>query len=212
MGARRMDAAAWDARYAATELLWGSAPNRFVAAEIDGLAVGRALDLACGEGRNAIHLATLGWHVVGADFSATAVERAGRLAEHAGVADRTTFVVADAVAGPLPAGPFDLVLLAYLQLPAQRRRTALHRAADLLAPGATLLVVAHDSANLTEGVGGPQDPAVLYTADDVTADLADRAELSVDAARRVHRPVPTPAGERTAVDALVRLRRRVGRG
>ena len=52
-----MDAKAWDARYAATELVWSLTPNQFVAAELADLPPGRALDLAAGEGRNAIWLA-----------------------------------------------------------------------------------------------------------------------------------------------------------
>jgi SAM-dependent methyltransferase len=201
------DAAAWDERYAANELVWGADPNRFVAQELAALPPGRALDVACGEGRNAIWLATLGWRAVGVDFSATGIERARRLAVQAGVAERAEFVVADAVSGPLPDGPFDAVVVAYLHLPAEQRRNALRLAAGALAPGGTLVVVAHDSANLTEGVGGPQDPAVLFTAQDVTADLADLSELVVDKAECVRRPVPTPDGERVALDVLVRAHR-----
>jgi hypothetical protein len=73
-----------------------------------------------------------------------------------------------------------------------------------------LLVVAHDSTNLMDGVGGPQDAAVLYTPDDVVADLAGLAGpagLVVERAERVHRPVSTPDGERSAIDLLVRARR-----
>jgi SAM-dependent methyltransferase len=201
-----MDAAAWDVRYADAELVWGSEPNRFVAAELDGLPPGRALDVACGEGRNAIWLAGRGWQTTGVDFSAAAVDRARRLAAEAGVAARTEFVVGDVVTGPLPSGGFDVVVVAYLQLPAGERRAALRHAAQALAAGGTLLVVAHDATNLTDGTGGPQDAAVLYTAEDVVADL-DGIPLVVDRAERVRRPVQTPDGERQAIDALVRARR-----
>lgn len=201
-----MDAAAWDARYAGAELVWGSEPNRFVAAELEALPPGRALDVACGEGRNTIWLATRGWQVTGVDFSVAAVDRARRLAADAGVEGRTEFVVGDVITGPLPSGGFDVVVVAYLQLPAGDRRAALRHAAEALAPGGTLLVVAHDTTNLTDGVGGPPDPAVLYTADDVLADL-DGLPLVVDKAERVTRAVQTSDGERHAVDALVRVRR-----
>jgi ubiquinone/menaquinone biosynthesis C-methylase UbiE len=197
-----MDAAGWDERYAGSELVWGSGPNTFVAAELEGLAPGRALDVACGEGRNAIWLATRGWHATGVDFSATGIARARQLAAEAGVGEGTEFVVGDVVTGPLPPGPFDAVVVAYLQLPAEQRRAALRLAAQALAAGGVLLVVAHDSSNLTEGVGGPQDERVLYTAEDVVADLADLPDLVVERAERVERPV----GDRVALDALVRLR------
>ena len=94
-------------------------------------------------------------------------------------------------------------MLAYFQVAADARRTAVRRSFDALAPGGTLFVIAHDSSNLTEGTGGPQDPAVLYTADDVLDDLSG-ADLDVVRAERVPRVVE--AG--TAWDALVRVVRR----
>jgi SAM-dependent methyltransferase len=206
-----MDRQDWDARYRAAELLWGAEPNRRLVRECADLPPGRALDLAAGEGRNAIWLAGRGWRVTALDFSAVALERGRALAAAGppGAADRITWTVADArTAEPVPGG-YDLVLVAYLHLPAAGRRAALRHAADGLAPGGTLLVIGHDSTNLTEGVGGPQDPAVLFAPDDVLADLAG-AGLTTVRAERVHRTVPAPDGHGTAgraVDALVRMRR-----
>jgi len=207
-----MDATTWDMRYTCSELVWGAAPNRFVAAELEGLQPGRALDIACGEGRNTIWLATRGWQATGIDFSAVALDRAARRAAEAGVEDRVTFVVGDVEVGELPTGPFDAVVVAYLQLPEAPRRSALRRAALVLAPGGTLLVVGHDTTNLGAGVGGPQDPAVLFTPHDVTADLLGLPNLRVEKAERVSRPVATSEGERVALDALIRIRRAVGGG
>ena len=68
------------------------------------------------------------------------------------------------------------------------------------------LLVAHDRRNLEHGHGGPQDPAVLYTAGDVVGDL-EGAGLEIERAETVKRPVHTPEGERVALDALVRARR-----
>ncbi|MFB6894496.1 class I SAM-dependent methyltransferase [Kitasatospora sp. NPDC056327] len=210
-----MDSRAWDDRYAASELVWGSEPNRWVVRELTGLAPGRALDLAAGEGRNSMWLAGLGWEVTGLDFSTVALGRAERLtaALPDEVADRLTWRHGDARTFEAPPGGYDLVLVAYLQLPAEGRREALRRAAAALAPGGTLLVVAHDSTNLTEGTGGPQDPAVLYGPDDVLADLSG-TRLRTVRAERVRRPVAVDAGHRgaaggaaEAVDALVRLER-----
>jgi len=56
-----MDADAWDQRYAASELVWSREPNQFVASELADLPPGTAVDLAAGEGRNAIWLASRGW-------------------------------------------------------------------------------------------------------------------------------------------------------
>src|SRR5579875_20601 len=205
-----MDAETWNDRYSGAELVWGTEPNRYVAAELADAPPGRALDVACGEGRNAIWLATRGWQVTGVDFSSAGLSRAARLAERAGVAGRVSFQLADVVTGPLPGGPFDAVVVAYLQLEAPRRRAALRKSAEVVAPGGTLLVVGHDSSNLTEGTGGPQDPRVLFTPQDLTADLADLPGLAVDKAERVRRPVP--GAGRDAIDALVRIRREPDRG
>ncbi len=195
-----MEAAAWDARYAGTELVWSAEPNRFVAEVLGGRPPGTAVDLACGEGRNAVWLAQCGWTVTGVDFSAVALEKAAHLAEARGV--RVEWVLADATTWVRPQ-PVDLVVVAYLQVPAAARRTVLRGAASALRPEGTLLVVAHHSANLTDGAGGPQDPAVLYTAEDVVADTAGLGLRAVRA-QRVERPT---ADGSVAVDALAELRR-----
>ncbi len=70
-----MDASAWDARYAASDLVWSASPNRFVVEELAYVRPGRAVDLACGEGRNAIWLAQLGWQVTAVDFSQVALDK-----------------------------------------------------------------------------------------------------------------------------------------
>ena len=194
----------WNERYAGRELLWSAEPNRFLVAEASDLAPGRALDLACGEGRNAVWLAERGWDVTGVDFSDVAIVKAGRLAAARGVEGR--WLVEDLLAYEPEPASFDLVLVFYLQLVAEERRPVLRRAADAVAPGGTLLVVAHDSSNLEHGWGGPQEPAVLYTAEDVVADVAGSG-LELVRAERVERPVETPEGERVALDLLVRATR-----
>src|SRR5215207_7679587 len=122
-----MDAAYWDERYAESELVWSAEPNRFVAEVCADLAPGRALDLAAGEGRNAIWLASRGWTVTATDFSAVGLDKGRRLAEHAGVADRVAWLVADATAIDWPP-EHDLAIVAYLQLVESERREAARRA------------------------------------------------------------------------------------
>ena len=199
-----MDADAWDQRYAASELVWSREPNQFVATELADLPPGTAVDLAAGEGRNAIWLASQGWSATAVDFSQVALDKGARLAGDLDV----TWVRADATTWQPPA-PVDLVVMAYFQVPAEDRRRAVRGAATMLRPGGTLLLVAHDSTNIAEGTGGPQDPAVLMSAEDVLADL-EGIEVAVVRAERVAREVSAAdehggTERRTAWDCLVRV-------
>jgi SAM-dependent methyltransferase len=198
------DSAEWDRRYAGRELIWTSTPNRFLVFEVERLTPGSALDLACGEGRNAAWLAERGWQVTGVDFSAVALEKAGQLADARGV--RVRWIVADLLKYQPEPEAFDLVIAFYLQLPEVQRRPIVRAAADAVAAGGSLLVVGHDSSNIEHGYGGPQSPAVLYTAPDITRDI-DGSGLRIERAERVERLVDTPEGSRTALDALVRAAR-----
>lgn len=204
-----MDARDWDRRYAESERVWSAGPNQFVESEVADLSPGRAIDVAAGEGRNSIWLAEHGWHVTALDFSRVALDKGRAIHERRGTALPVEWVHGDAVRDDLGTDRYDLAVLAYLQLPAEQRRTAVRRAFATLRDGGTLLVVGHDSTNLTEGTGGPQDPSVLYTAEEIIADL-DGERFHVVRAERVVRGVPAPAddpgqGPRTAYDAVVRV-------
>jgi SAM-dependent methyltransferase len=199
-----MEAAEWDERYRSAELVWGSEPNLFVRQQCDALPVGEALDLACGEGRNALWLARLGWTVTGVDYSAAAIERAQSLTarEPAEVAKRLTWRVADITRELPPPGSVDLVLVSYLHLVPVEQEGVFAAAAAAVRPEGHLVVVGHDRRNITEGVGGPQDASRLHTPERV-ATVAAAAGLTVELAETVERP--TPAG--VALDTLVRARR-----
>ena len=190
----------WDRKYTETELLWSAEPNRFLVAEVADLAPGRGLDLACGEGRNALWLAGRDWRVTAVDFSEVAIARARERAAREQL--DVEFVCADLLEYEPEPGAFDLVLVFYLQIPAPDRRRALARAMSALSPEGTFLLVGHDLTNLTDGVGGPQYPDLLYTPDDIVADLPG---LEIEKAERVLRDIAD--ADRPAIDALVRARR-----
>jgi SAM-dependent methyltransferase len=210
-----VDSVAWDERYAATELVWSAGPNQFVEQALADAPPGRALDLACGEGRNARWLAGRGWQVTAMDFSPVAIEKGRRLADQldADVAGRIDWQVGDALAAARPAD-LDLVVIAYLQIPAAERTPVMRGAFAALAQGGQLFVVGHDTTNLTEGTGGPPDPAVLYEAADVLEDLAGEPIEVVRAERvaRIVQGVDEHGSEGTAWDLLVHVRRRGGSG
>jgi len=197
-----MDRNDWDERYGGAELVWTAEANRFLVAEIGAVAPGRALDLACGEGRNAVWLAELGWDVTGVDFSGVGLEKARRLAETRGVS--VQWELADLTEYEPTRESFDLVIVMYLHLPEAARRVVFGRAAAAVATGGSLLVVGHDITNPGAGWGGPSDAAVLYGPDDVVVALDG---LETVRAERVRRPVPTDSGERVAIDVLVRATR-----
>ena len=202
-----MDASAWDERYAASELIWSAGPNAFVVEQVtthlDGVGPGRALDLAGGEGRNAIWLAEQGWRAELVEFSSVALEKAAAIARAREVELITT--LADVTASP-ELELADLVLVCYLQLPAEPLARALAHAASLVSPGGTLLVIAHERDNLAHGYGGPPDAAFLPTVAEVLAAI-DGHGLVIEEAGQVRRPVVTPEGPREAIDLLVRATR-----
>jgi SAM-dependent methyltransferase len=126
--------------------IWSGRVNTELAREVDGLEPGRALDLGCGEGGDAIHLARQGWQVVAVDVSPTALARAAAGAAGAGVADRIDFERHD-LGASFPAGDFDLVTAAFFQSPLELDKAGvLRRSLAALAPGGRLVLVEHGAA------------------------------------------------------------------
>jgi SAM-dependent methyltransferase len=190
-----VDAEGWNERYRASELVWSAGPNQFVEAELADVPPGRALDLAAGEGRTAVDFAQ-----AGLDKGRTIAAELGDLPIEWVCADATNWI----------GEGYDVCLVAYLQLAAAERRAAVRNGFASLRVGGTFLLVAHDATNLTEGTGGPQDPSVLMTAEDVLADLGGEV-FEVQRAGRVARLVGDGHREEpaaTAWDCLVRVERR----
>ena len=220
-----MGAQAWDERYARADLVWSAGPNATVAQWCADLPPGRAVDLGAGEGRNGIWLAQRGWDVTAVDFSSVGLERARSLAAQAMAASASMAGSASAAVGEGDgAGSFrtevadltgweaggtayDLVLVVFIHLERPQRRRLHRAAAAALAPGGTVLILAHDRSNLAGGVGGPQDPAVLPTPAEICDDLAGMP-VDVVTASVVARPVTVEGASRVALDCLVVARRR----
>lgn len=187
------DAQHWDERYAASDRLWSGDPNPTVAQIVGPMAPGRALDLGAGEGRHAVWLARSGWRVTAVDFSAIGLGR-GRSAPGGEAVD---WIVADVREWrPPPATAYDLILVAFLHL----ADDVFGRLAEWLAPGGAVVVIGHALRNLTDGVGGPRDPRLLYT--EAKLERA-AAGLDVEELREVRRD--TDAG--TAIDLVLVARR-----
>jgi SAM-dependent methyltransferase len=138
-----MDQKFWEARYQESERIWSGRPNAALVRETAGLVPGRALELGCGEGADAVWLAEQGWQVTAADISAVALGRAAAHAASAGLADRIDWQQ-HVLGETFPAGAFDLVTALYLHGVGDRPRELILRpAADAVAPGGTLLIVSH---------------------------------------------------------------------
>jgi SAM-dependent methyltransferase len=187
----------WDEKYRAAERLWTPTPNLYVADRLAHHPPGSGLDLASGEGRNAVWLAEKGWRMTGVDFSEVALERARAASES------VRWELADVRAWD-PDETFDLVLVAYLQMVEDELRDVIRRAVAWLDDGGEIFLIGHDLSNLDHGHGGPQMPEVLWEVDSIRSWLED---LAVVEAQVVRRPVETAEGVKLARDALIRARR-----
>jgi SAM-dependent methyltransferase len=195
----------WNERYRSSSRVWSGRPNPHLVAEVAGLAPGRALEVGCGEGADAVWLAGRGWDVVAADISSVAITRA---AEHARRADpaaagRIEWRRVDLVQRPPEPGAFDLVSAQFMQLPPEPRARLFAGLGAAVRPGGALLVVGHHPSDLTTGVRRPRVPDVLYTPDEVAALLDDDFSIALSEARP--RPAATPEGEEVTVHDSVLL-------
>lgn len=192
-------AGSWNARYLRSRSLFGGEPNQFVTAELAGLSPCKVLDLGCGQGRNSLWLASQGHEVTGLDVSDVAIGQARERAAEAGL--DIVFRVADLVGSWEPTPEYDVVLLSYLQLPAERRRIVHAKAVAALKPGGSLLLVAHHRDNLEHGIGGPPMPEALFA----EADLAeDFATVTIERNEKVLRDVDRDGIVKTAHDVVLR--------
>lgn len=196
--------AEWDKRYAVEGQLWSGRPNGALVAEVSGLTPGRALDVGCGEGADAVWLARGGWQVTGLEVSGVALQRAARHAQDAGVPIQ--WVHAGLAEAELPAGSFDLVSAQYpalLRTPDAAAERALLAA---VAPGGVLLLVHHAGMDTQHASDSGFDPAD-YVWPSMVADLLDQ-DWTVEVDEQRPRIAPDGgAGAHHAEDVVLRARR-----
>ena len=170
----------WDARYAESDRIWSGKPNPHLVEQVADLQPGTAIDIGCGEGADAVWLASQGWRVTALDVSEVALERTVAHAGDAGVADRVTPLHFDLMAGePLP-GAYDLVSAQFMHPPKERFAEIYGRVAAAVRPGGMLLVVAHHPDDLATGVREPHGPDLLFPPERVVEALdADAWEIRV---------------------------------
>jgi len=198
------NAAEWDARYGERKAMWSGRPNGRLVAEVGGLTPGRALDVGCGEGADAIWLAQQGWDVTAVDISEVAVERARAAAEATGAT--VEWIAGDIQATALPALSFDLVSMQYPALPKAAGDAAVQRLLGATRSGGLLLAVYHDLDDehrehmKARGI----DPADYVGIDDLERLIS--ADFTVEL--RVTEPrVDPPPGTPHVADVVLRARR-----
>jgi len=199
----------WNNRYSESEQIWSGRPNVVLVLETADLTPGRALDLGCGEGADAIWLARQGWQVTAVDLSSVALARAADHAAGSGeeVAARIDWQQCD-LGKTFPDGTYDLVSAQFLHsLGDMPREEILRRAAAAVAPGGILLIEGH--------LGFPSwehdhHPDIHFpTPDEVVADLhLPDGEWEILLSRTHPRDHTSPDGNHTSrPDATVKLRR-----
>ncbi len=192
----------WNQRYLSQDSVWSLEPNELVSERLLGMEPGHMVDLAGGEGRNALAFAAKGWEVENVEISSVALAKFAERAKRVGVEGQITSTLGDAVESKFQLKP-SLVVIAYLQLPFMDLSRALSNAMDQLEPGGLLFGVFHGDRNLTDGTGGPQDPSVLPTSDQLEGWLG-KAGLKGQVAERV-RVVETDLGRSDAIDLTIEV-------
>lgn len=195
----------WDERYGGPDRVWSGRPNAVLAVEAADLVPGRAVDLGCGEGGDAIWLAERGWQVTGIDFSEAGLARAAAHAAERGVADRIEWRQADLRTWAPDGEQWDLVTSHFLHLLDDGMLEATRQMAGAVAPGGTLLVVGHHADDAHTGLRWSM-PGVLFTAEDLQPALdPELFDVHVEARPRQE----TRDGVAHDVrDAVLRARRR----
>jgi SAM-dependent methyltransferase len=194
----------WDQRYADAERVWSGRPNGALVVEVESLPPGRALDVGCGEGADAVWLALRGWDVTALDVSRVALDRARTAAEQAGAT--VTWLHTGLLDAVVPTRSFDLVSAQYPALLRTPDNDAERALLTAVAPGGTLLVVHHADIDAEHARARGFDPADYVGPADVAALLDDGWQVEVDERRPRH--VDSGAGAHHTHDLVLKARRR----
>jgi SAM-dependent methyltransferase len=201
-------ASVWDERYKLhTHQASANEPNQVLAAELDGRRPGRALDVGCGVGADAIWLAAKGWQVTATDISEVALDRAARAAIDRGVT--VAWVRGPFEATIVEPAAFDLVVTLYPALRHDGDGSLVAALIGAVAPGGTLLVVDHATPDPDAARSHGFDPAAFVQPKDVAARLDDGWQVDVDETRE--RTTDRSHGATHARDTVLRATRRGGR-
>jgi SAM-dependent methyltransferase len=193
----------FDALYAGDDPVWSGEPNGALIDEIADSEPGRALDVGCGEGADAVWLAQRGWQVTALDIAAAALKRAEQHARQAGVQVR--WLHRGLLEAPLERDSFELVSAQYPALRHTADEAAIRALLSLVAPGGMLLVVHHADVDLEEARAHGVDPSLFVSPDDVRSALDENWVVLVN--ERRPRNISGGAGAHHTHDLVLKARR-----
>lgn len=171
----------WDERFSEPGYAYGTEPNAFLVSQMHLFKPGmKVLAVADGEGRNGVWLAQQGLDVLSVDQSAVGLAKARELAAQRGVSIRTE--QADLTTWKWPQGEFDVVVAVYIHFRPEHRAQMHARMVAALKPGGVLIMEAFTPKQLEYKTGGPQDPAMLYTAEMLRRDFIEEEILLLEEA------------------------------
>jgi SAM-dependent methyltransferase len=176
-------------------------PNQFVVQYLESLPPGNMVDLAGGEGRNALWFAKRGWSVENVEISKVALDKFMQRAQRDETTSKCIATHADALSAKF-ALDANLLVIAYMQLTNHDLRIALSNAVSQLAEGSEVFGVWHAKRNLTEGFGGPPMAEVLPTVEELEAWASQELE-SVEVFE-VNREVQKDGVTHVAIDVILR--------
>jgi SAM-dependent methyltransferase len=183
--------------------MWSGEPNGSLVAELAGLEPGRALDVGCGEGADAIWLAGLGWQVTAIDVAEVALRRAGAAADRAAV--EVEWLRTGLLDAPLPAGGYDLVSAQYPALLCTATQEAERALLAAVAPRGHLVIVHHADVDIDVAKVHGFDPDDYASSSDVSSLLDDDWTIIVDERRPRH--LASGAGAGHSHDLVLHARR-----
>ncbi len=159
----------WNEVYSGDDYYYGTSPNDFLVEHIGKLS-GRVLSLAEGEGRNAVFMAEQGLEAWAVDGSETGLAKARTLAASRNVSFDTEVVDLNDFVPPV--GSIQGAISSFAHLPGAARRQLHQRVEQALQPGGIFLLEGYSQAQLPRSTGGPKNPDMLFSLDELFKDFA----------------------------------------
>lgn len=161
----------WNNKYSVKEYIYGKEPNEFMRTALEHLTPGKALFVGEGEGRNSVFAAEQGWDVDALDSSSAAMEKALKLAGERNL--KINYHLTDVHDYNYAEKKYDLAVLIYLHLQ-ESERTELHKKIiESLTKDGIVILEAFEKSQINNNSGGPKNPDLLYTFEDIINDFID---------------------------------------